>query len=231
MTDPLLLLPGMMCDGRLFAPQIAQFSSQRSVHLGCLAGGDSIELLASNVLENAPPTFALAGLSMGGIVAMEMVRLAPERISRLALMDTNPLAETPQRARDREPQMTRVKAGGLREIMRDEMKPSYLAETPYKAQTLDLCMQMAQALGPDVFIQQSKALQSRRDQSQLLRGVRVPTLILCGAEDTLCPPERHALMQNLVPGSHLAVIQNAGHLPVLEQPGATNDALAAWMAR
>lgn len=189
-----------------------------------------MEALARRVLEAAPPRFALAGLSMGGIVAMEVIRQAPERVTRLALLDTNPLAEPPERGRLRDGQIARVMDGALTEVMRDEMKPHYLADGPGKAALLDLCMQMALALGPQAFAEQSEALRSRPDQSATLRGVRVPALVLCGAEDRLCPLSRHELMAGLIPGARLVVVPEAGHLPTLEQPARTTAALADWLA-
>ncbi len=229
MNDPLVLLPGMMCDARLFGPQINAFSHERAVMVAPLGDHDTVAALASDILSTAPPTFALAGLSMGGIVAMEVFRQAPARITRLALLDTNPKAENDAVAQYREPQIAKVLAGQLRSVMRDEMKPNYLTDGPNMGQILDLCMAMADTLGPDVFVRQSRALQTRPDQQDTLRGVKVPTLILCGEEDSLCPPHRHELMHGLIPHSTLRVIQNAGHLPTLEQPDPTNEALAKWL--
>ncbi len=226
---PLLLLPGMMCDARLYAPQIARFSTERAVQVAPVGGHDTMAALAAEVLAHAPPRFALAGLSMGGIVAMEILRQAPERVKRIALLDTNPKAETPQVATARGPQMARVQGGGLVAVMRDEMKPRYLAEGPDRGPILDLCMAMAAALGPDVFLRQSRALRDRPDQQETLRTVRVPALVLCGREDTLCPLDRHELMHALIASSTLTVIDGAGHLPTLEQPEATNTALARWL--
>ncbi len=160
---------------------------------------------------------------------MEVFRQAPARITRLALLDTNPKAENDAVAQYREPQIAKVLAGQLRSVMRDEMKPNYLTDGPNMGQILDLCMAMADTLGPDVFVRQSRALQTRPDQQDTLRGVKVPTLILCGEEDSLCPPHRHELMHGLIPHSTLRVIQNAGHLPTLEQPDPTNEALAKWL--
>ena len=226
MSLPLVLLPGMMCDARLFGPQ-RELTTR--VIVPELTSADTVQALAAGVLANAPDRFALGGLSMGGIVAMEVVRQAPDRVAGLALMDTNPLAETPDRQALRAPQVARARAGALAEIMRDEMKPHYLAETPRKPAILDLCMAMALDLGPKVFACQSVALRDRPDQCASLRRVKVPTLVLCGREDQLCPLPRHELMQGLVPGATLSVIDGAGHLPVLEQPEATNRALGAWL--
>lgn len=228
--DPLVLLPGMMCDARLFFPQIEAFSAQRTVCTHPLNSHSTVAGLAAQVLNNSPPRFALAGLSMGGIVAMEVYRQAPDRISHLALLDTSPLPETPERASAREPQLAAVADGKLRQVMRDEMKPNYLFEAPNCTEILDLCMDMADTQGADVFISQSRALQTRPDQSDTLRKISVPTLILCGEHDALCPVERHQLMHELITGSNFNVIKNAGHLPTLEQPQATNAVLQEWLS-
>ncbi len=229
MKEPLLLLPGMMCDARLYGPQIEAFSHDRAILTAPQNDHDTVAQLAQDILANAPPSFALAGLSMGGIVAMEVYRQAPKRVTRLALLDTNPKAEVKAVAKNREPQIAKVRAGQLRAVMRDEMKPNYLTDGPRMGQILDLCMAMADALGPEVFVNQSRALQSRPDQQDTLRQVNVPTLILCGEDDALCPIHRHALMHELIPGSTFKIVQNAGHLPTLEQPDITNEALAQWL--
>ncbi len=226
---PLVLVPGMMCDGRLFAPQIAAFSGTRAVHLAPIARHDTMAELAAAILAEAPPRFALAGLSMGGIVAMEIVAQAPDRVERLALLDTNPLAETDEVRAMRAPQIARIEAGELRAVMRDEMKPNYLADGARRGELLDLCMDMALDLGSEVFVRQSRALAARPDQQETLADVRVPTLVLCGAEDALCPLERHERMHELVPRSRLEIIAGAGHLPTLEQPEATTAALGRWL--
>jgi pimeloyl-ACP methyl ester carboxylesterase len=227
----LVLLPGMMCDARLFAPQVAALSGSHDIVLPRLVGADSVPGLARRILELAPPRFSLAGLSMGGIVAMEVIAQAPERVERLALMDTNAEAEAAEIAARRAPQMAQVDAGHLDAVMRDEMKPLYLTVGPNRAQILDLCMEMALGLGPEVFKAQSRALISRPDQKATLTRVSVPTLVLTGAQDKLCPLHRHELMAKLVPGAQLAVIQAAGHLPTLEQPEATTAALKEWLGR
>lgn len=228
---PLVLLPGMMCDARLFEHQIASFSKERAVQVGCLAVADNMSELARLVLASAPAEFALAGLSMGGIVAMEIVRTAPGRVRALALLDTNPLPEPQDIARVRAAQVERVLAGGLIEIMRDELKPNYLADGPRLDETLKLCMAMAMDLGPEVFARQARAISSRPDQRESLSAVSVPTLVLMGESDTLCPLERHELMRSQIPDSTLAVVPGAGHLPTLEQPGATTEELRRWLRR
>lgn len=226
---PLVLLPGMMCDARLFGPQIHALSGQRPLHLGVITGHDSVPALAAAVLASAPPRFALAGLSMGGIVAMEIMAQAPGRVTHLALLDTNPLAELPEVQARRGPQISAARSGRLSAVMRDEMKPNYLADGPERARILDLCMHMALDLGPDVFVRQSIALRDRPDQQAILKTVDVPALVLCGAQERLCPVARHELMRDLIPGAKLVVIPEAAHLPTLEHPEATTQALRDWL--
>ena len=226
---PLVLLPGMMCDERLFASQINELSKRREVHFAKITDHETISELASDVLNNAPPVFALAGLSMGGIVAMEIVSQAPERVERLALLDTNPLAELPDVLKRRGPQIDAIKNGQLKEIIRDEMKPNYLFDGVRKTEILKLCMDMALDIGPDAFIRQSIALRDRVDQKNTLGSYKRPALVLCGRHDVLCPLERHELMHTLLENSKLEIIEDAGHLPTLEQPKITTMALASWL--
>lgn len=229
MNEPLILLPGMMCDERLFAPQIAEFSAQRQLIVMHMTGRTSIKEIAEDILLQAPDHFALLGLSMGGIVAMEIIKQAPERVTRLALLDTNPMADAPENAVIRNQLIKDVEAGNLRTVMRDEMKPNYLAESDKKPAILDLCMLMAEELGPQVFIAQSIALLTRPDQCEALKKIQVPTLIACGEHDSLCPLEKHQLIHKLVARSRLCVIRGAGHLPTLEQPDLTNQEIREWL--
>ena len=228
---PLVLLPGMMCDVRLYTPQLVAFSPWRSVVFSPVSGADSVAELARQILATAPPRFALAGLSMGGIVAMDLVRQAPERVAGLALLDTNPLAEAEKVAARRTGQLARVAAGELKAVMREDMKPHYLTSGPRRNQILDLCLEMALALGPEVFARQSHALRTRPDQTETLRAFRAPAVILCGEDDALCPRSRHELMAELMPQADFHVIPGAGHLPTLEQPDLTTRYLERWLTQ
>lgn len=231
MAEPLVFLPGMMCDARLFGPQIAELSADTAVMVAPITQGERVEEIASGLLDLLPRRFALAGLSMGGIVAMEILRRAPERVTRIALLDTNPLAETPQVAAAREPQIVAARTGRMLQVMREEMKPNYLAPGAGRPAVLDLVMDMADTLGPEVFIRQSRALQRRPDQQSTLRKCKIPALVLCGAHDVLCPVRRHEFMAELIPNAKLHIIEDAGHLPTLEQPDETTRALRAWMTQ
>ncbi|WP_323019171.1 alpha/beta fold hydrolase [Pararhodobacter sp.] len=224
---PLVLVPGMMCDARMWGA-IPSSLAPRAVHHALPTAAETIPGIAAALLRDLPERFALAGLSMGGIVAMEMLAQAPDRIERLALLDTNPLAELPEVRARRLPQVERVLAGGLDAVMQDEMMPHYLAG-PGDVATLALCLDMARALGPEVFRRQSLALRDRADRTGALRAFHGPALVLTGESDRLCPRDRHDLMHALMPQSRLVIVPGAGHLPPLEQPAATLAALKEWL--
>ena len=227
--EPLLFLPGMMCDAGVFGPQIALMSGHRAVHAAPLTSEDTIEEMADQVLAEAPPRFALVGLSLGGNVAMEIAARAPERLTRLALISTNPLAETPEAAAAREPLMAGAKAGRLEDVIREDMKPEYLAPGYGRVDVLNLYVEMALALGPDVYIRQSRAMQRRPEQRRGLRTLEVSTLVLCGRHDGLNPVRRHELMAELIPGAELEIIEEAGCLPTLEAPALVTTVLERWL--
>ena len=224
---PLVLIPGMMCDARMWGGLEAALAPRRVIH-ALPVQADTMAAIAAAILADAPARFALAGLSMGGIVAMEMLAQAPDRIDRIALLDTNPLAEAAEVRARRAPQIARALAGDLEGVMRDEMKPGYLAPPPDR-RVLDLCMAMALGLGAEVFARQSHALRDRVDQTATLAAFKGPALVLTGAEDRLCPMDRHALMHRLMPHSRFVVVPGAGHLPPLERPDPTFAALKNWI--
>jgi len=225
----LVLIPGMMCDARLFGPQIDNLSGAYDICLPVVHRDVSIAELARHVLVSAPSEFALCGLSLGGIIAMEILRQAPSRVTKLALLDTNHLPEEDHVKARRFRQMDAVRTGLLKSVMREEMKPNYLARGANREAILSLCMDMALGLGPHAFLRQSYALMDRPDQSDTLRRAKTKTLVLCGAEDRLCPVLRHEHMVSLLPNATLEVVEKAGHLPTLEQPKQTIAALRRWL--
>ena len=229
MDEPLVFLPGMMCDARVFGPQLAALSPEFTLTVAPITKGERIEEIASGLLDTLPRKFALAGVSMGGIVAMEILRRAPDRLTRIALMDTNALAETPQSAADYEPMIIKIRSGRLSEAVSDLLPPDTLAAGPYRNEVMALVADMAENIGADVIVRQVRALQRRRDQQAALRRCKVPALVLCGAEDGMTPIKRHSFMADLIPYAELKVIEGAGHLPTLEQPEATTAALLEWL--
>ncbi|MCY4185345.1 MAG: alpha/beta hydrolase [Rhodobacteraceae bacterium] len=228
--EPIVLIPGHMCDHRVFQDQVKGVFNDRGVSIPVITSLESITGIAEMTLASCPSTFALAGHSMGGIVAMEMYRLAPERISRLALISTNHKPEKPEVARQREARIDSVKKGNLREVIRDEMKPAYLHDGPYKNLFLKFIMVMALDLGASVFIKQSRALISRPDQTATLSQVDVPVALIFGEEDQLCPPEYHFAMKNLIPHAEIFAISESGHMTMIEQPSKFDNALKEWIS-
>ena len=225
------MVPGMMCDERIFSPQIEELSKNLEVTVADISSFSSVRELASDVLTKAPKKFSLLGHSMGGIVAMEIYSQEPNRIEKLILMDTNPKAELDEVKLKREPQIRDANKGKLLEVMRDEMKPNYLADSENQSSVLNVCMDMALTLGSDVFTNQSRALQSRADQQNTIQSINIPVLIMCGSEDKLCTVERHKMMHNMISDSELKIINNAGHMPTLEQPEETTEVINEWLMK
>lgn len=229
MSEPILLVPGMMSDARIFGPQIEDLSRDFALHLARVTKAESIREMAAEAIHHAPARFALAGHSMGGIVAMEILRRVPERVTRIALISTTPLPETPEQAAWREPQIVKALAGNLYDAVRGALPPDSLAPGPGRIRVLEIVDAMAADIGAQEFIRQSRALQRRPDAQKTLRMTRAPALVLCGGLDKLTPLRRHEFMAELIPYAELAVIEEAGHLPTLETPEKVNLALRAWM--
>ncbi len=207
----------MLCDYRLWRHQAAALGP--NVHYADTTQDDDFGTMAKRALDNAPPKFAIAGLSMGGILAFEIWRQAPERVTHMALLDTNPHAETDERRSLRLEQVAKAMAGGLRELAVDSLKPMYLATAHRDDEALlDLVLDMAMSLGPDAFERQSIALRNRLDSVPTLETIDCPALVLCGDEDMLCPPKYHTLMADRIPGARLKIVDNCGHISSLEQP-------------
>ncbi len=226
---PVVMIPGMMCDERIFAHQIKELGTDTEVYIADISKYSSIQELASDVLENSPPKFFLVGHSMGGIVAMEMCSQEPDRIEKLVIMDSNPKPELEETKLKREPQIRNVISGNLAQVMKEEMKPNYLADSYKQKDILNTCMEMALTLGPEVFVRQSRALQGRDDQQSTLEDLDIPVLIMCGSEDKLCSIEKHELMHNIINDSKLEVVMDAGHMPTLEQPQKTTEVIKSWL--
>lgn len=229
-AENLLLLPGMMCDARLWEPQVQALDIP--TFIGDLTTSDNLEEIGASVLENAPSSFAVAGLSMGGIVALELWRQAPERITHLALLDTNAKADTPDRRSTRLDQVQQVLAGQLRSLAMETLKPAYLAKANRdNKELLDVILAMAVDAGEATFERQSLALKDRPDSVAMLKTIDCPTLVMCGAEDRICPVSLHELMASRIPGARLVIIDDCGHLASLERPDIVNQELQLLLQR
>lgn len=229
-TDPsprLLLLPGNMCDTRLWRG----LDGLPSAHAD-LTRDDTIAAMAARALAEHPGGLLPVGFSMGGIVALEMARQAPDRITGLILADTNAGADLPERAAARPAQQQRVRGGELARIVADELKPAYLAAQNREDPGIrSLVFDMAMALGEDVFVRQSEALRTRADLGPVLDAFAGPVLLVCGTEDGLCPPAWHEAMAARCRHAELRVIAGAGHLLPLEQSQAFRAIVDDWLTR
>ena len=230
---PILLIPGNMCDSRLWRPAAERLTAagHRILHSPTLDQG-SIAEMAEAVLAGVDGPVTAIGFSMGAIVAAEMARRAPERIAALGLLAFNASADLPERAAARPRQQAEVRAGGLRRIVSEELKPNYLAEANRSdSKILETVMQMALALGAGAFVAQSEALRLREDLRPALPGLGMPVLLACGGEDRLCPPEWHRRWAGMIGrNARFEEISGAGHLLPLEQPNALADSLLGWLA-
>jgi len=227
---PLVLFPGLLCDPRMWAPQVEGLGAKVRPWIADFTRDDSIAGMASRALAECPfPRFSLAGLSMGGYVAMEVMRQAPERVERLALIDTQARNDTPE-ARERRLALIKLGEEGRLAEVSDRLMPLFLHASRLSDPRLTgLCRDMAQAVGRDAYLRQQNAILTRIDSRESLRAIRCPTLALCGDNDLLTPVDRHEEIVQAIPGAKLVVIPACGHMSTIEKPDAVNRALETWL--
>ncbi|MBQ2260226.1 MAG: alpha/beta fold hydrolase [Loktanella sp.] len=228
--ETLVFIPPMLCDAGVFGPQMLALGNDHAVMFAPTTQGERMEEIASQILTWAPGKFALAGMGMGGIVALEVLRRASERVTRIALIASIAQPETPDAAAAREPHIVAAKSGGRwHEVLQDEIKPAWMAPTSDRVGLVRQLTQMGQALGPAVYVSQSRAMQRRKDQQATLSQIRQPATVICGRHDGQYPVKRQEFMAELIPYATLEVIENAGYLPTLEAPDQVTMALRRWM--
>lgn len=229
MRQDLVLLPGLACDARLYAAQTASLADLAAPLVPNLDAASMAEM-AEAVLDAAPKRFALAGLSMGGYVAMEIVRRAPSRVTRLALISTTARPDAPEQTAMRRELIALARGDRFALVMPRLLPKLISAHRRDDAALKRLVIEMADAVGAEAFARQQTAILSRPDSRDDLGRVAVPTAIVCGDADELTPPDRHREMAALVGGATLTVIPGAGHLATLEAPDAVTAALRAWLS-
>ena len=228
-TPPLLFLPGLLCDRALWENQTRHLADIAESRVMDITHADSVEALAAAVLAEAPPRFALAGLSMGGYVAMEIMRRAPERVSRLALVDTTARPDSDEQRSRRRGLIALARSGKFRGVT-PRLLP--LLIHPDRQADHDLTttiMSMAERVGQEAFIRQQTAIMARPDSRPGLAAVSCPALVVGGREDALTPPALVGEIADLIPGARHVIIEECGHLPPLERPHALSALLRHWM--
>lgn len=225
----LILVPGLLCDRDIWAHQVEHLSGLADVQVADITGGGSMDDLAQQVLSGATETFALAGLSMGGYVAQAIMRAAPERVERLALLDTTGRADTDEQKEMRGKLLDLSHADGLGAVT-GMLLPAFVHED--RVEDADLVGRidaMTQRVGVEVFRQQLQAIMDRPDSRPDMASYDVPVLVMCGRQDALTPLDRHEEMASLIPGSKLAVIEDCGHMSTMERPQAATALLRQWL--
>lgn len=230
MSQPVVLLPGLLCDGDLYAKAVASLVDVAHFEVADLTQDDSIKAMAARVLAWAPPRFALAGLSMGGYVAQEIMRQAPGRVTRLALLDTTFKPDTDEARERRLGLIELAKTGRFKgvtpRLLPMLVHPDHLNRQDVAGTVLD----MAARVGKDAFVRQQTAIMGRVDGRADLSRISCPTLVMCGRHDQLTPVDVHREMAGLIPDAKLVVIEESGHLPPLEQSVAVGAVLRYWLA-
>lgn len=227
--EPLILLPGLLCDEQLFAGQIPALRKVVDVTVAELTNADSTLSMAQQVLASAPDRFSVAGLSMGGCVALEIVRTAPERVSRLALLDSQSRPDTPEAIAMRHALIELAKAEGLGAVV-DRLMPLFVHPARVGEPSLVATVKaMAAHVGTAAFIRQQHALIGRADMRPALSAISCPTLVLAGRQDARTPPELQEEMAAAIPDATLVLLPGCGHLSTLERPADVTGALLAWL--
>ncbi len=230
MSEPLVLVPGLNCSAALYAPQWLALASGRPILVADHARDETITDIARRLLAAAPERFALCGLSMGGYIAFEVMRQAPERVTRLALLDTSAKGATPETNAAREQMIALAEKGAFDNVTtllwQKLVAPARLTDEPLRLAV----RAMADEIGPAGFVRQQKAIMSRPDSSPGLAAITAPTLVLVGEEDALTPPaEAREIADGIGANVRLVVLPGCGHLSTLEAPEAVTQALLNWL--
>ncbi|WP_050628861.1 alpha/beta fold hydrolase [Bradyrhizobium viridifuturi] len=228
-TMPILLVPGLICSPRIFTPVIPALWRCGPVTVANHVRDDNMGAIARRILAEAPPRFALAGHSMGGYIAFEIMRQAPERVAKLALMSTQARADTPEATARRRGMIERARGGQYRDVV-DELFPGFVHPSRQGDPGLRRTVyDMSEDVGAEAFIRQQNAVLSRPDSRPSMAWIKCPTLVLTSDTDNTVPNSLSDEMANGIPGAKLVVIPNCGHLLQLEQPQACADALVEWL--
>lgn len=230
MKEPLVLVPGLSCNAALYASQWPALADGRPILVADHARDETLSAIVQRLLAAAPPRFALCGLSMGGYIAFELLRQAPERVTRLALLDTSARPATPETNLPREQMIALAEKGAFDNVTtllwQKLVAPARLADEPLRL----LVRRMADEVGVDGFVRQQKAIMQRPDSRPVLAGLSIPVLVLVGAEDEITPVADARDMAGLAGArARLAIVPGCGHLSTLEAPEAVTAELLRWL--
>jgi pimeloyl-ACP methyl ester carboxylesterase len=226
---PILLVPGLVSSPRIYAPVVPALWQFGPVTVANHIRDDHMALIARRILAEAPPRFALAGHSMGGYIAFEIMRQAPQRVAKLALLNTQARPDTPEATARRRTMMARAKGGEYSAVL-DELFPGFVHPSRREDASLrQLVHDMGRDVGVEAFVRQQEAIISRPDSRPILAAIKCPTLVLSGDEDNTIPNALSVEMANNLHNAKLVILPNCGHLPQPEQPQATADALVEWL--
>jgi pimeloyl-ACP methyl ester carboxylesterase len=225
---PIVLVPGLLTSPRLYTEQLPALWQHGPVTIADHTRDDTIAAIARRILADAPPRFALAGLSMGGYICFELARQAPDRIARLALLDTTARPDTPELTQRRRAQIALARSGRFAEVADQQfpllIHPSHQGDRAVR----ELVQLMAEETGAEAFIRQQQAIMGRVDSRPGLGAIACPTLVLVGDSDQLTPPELSVEVTDGIPQARLIVVAGSGHLTPLDQPEEVTKALVEW---
>jgi pimeloyl-ACP methyl ester carboxylesterase len=228
--DRLIFLPGLATTGRLFEAEIAALSPFAEASVADTTRHDNLPEMAAEILASAPPCFALCGLSMGGYLAFEVIRQAPDRVERLALLDTQARPDTPEATAKRLRLIGLAKSGAFEEALTELGWQNLVATTRSSDDSLEAIIYgMAEEIGPEAFVRQERAIIARADSRPLLPMISCPTLVLVGDDDRITPPPLAQEMAAAIPRARLVEVPDCGHLSALERPEAVSEALREWL--
>jgi pimeloyl-ACP methyl ester carboxylesterase len=226
---PIVLVPGLICSPRFYAEQIPVLWRRGPVTIADHTRDDSVAAIARRILAAAPPRFALAGHSMGGYIALEIMRQAPDRVAKLALLDTAAQPDTPEQSERRRKLIALAESGKFSEVPA-LLYPALVHPSRHADAALRRCVElMAQDNGPEAFVRQQKAIMGRPDSRPGLAAIRCPTLILVGDGDSLTPRDRSEEMAAAIKGSRLVIVPECGHMSAIERPEPVTRALEGWL--
>lgn len=228
---PLVLIPGLLCDERLWDHQVRYLADIATPSIGNTLEDDDIRAMAARILDEGPARFALAGLSMGGYVAQEIMRQAPERVERLALVDTSARPDTAEVLRRRTGLIDLATKGKFKGVTPRLLPLLIHPDRQSDEELTSAIMGMAERIGQEVFTRQQKTIMNRVDGRGDLAAIKVPTVVICGREDALTPMEVQEELVAGIPGARLCVIEECGHLAPMERPHAVTALMRDWLLR